>query len=238
MSTEEIYCQRHSDLDKTLPAPLPFRLMTESADNYKVQIQYISLRACQVKLSPAMVGEHKKRISKHCAVYPFWKSDLKAFNIEKGSYGWSADDVYHGSIPSEIKIVLCCGSAFNGNYAENPFNFKNYQLNFAEVMVDGVPIPSQAITLKYTKGDFSEAYWTLMCEEPRYGQCIEMKEYPDGYYVFRIFGRVGGDVVNQKKCGHTRINLKFAKALPENATVLLYASFPAEIKVDATRNIL
>ena len=93
-------------------------------------------------------------------MYPFWRSDLKAFNLEKGSYGWSADDVYHGSIPSEIKIVLCSGSAFNGNYAENPFNFKNYQLNFTEVMVDGVSVPSQAITPNYTGGDFSEAYWT------------------------------------------------------------------------------
>ena len=218
----------------------PFRLMAETIDDYKVEIQYASLRVCQVKLSPAMVVAHEKRIPKQCAVYPFWKSDLKAFNIEKGSYGWSADDVYHGSIPSEIKIVLCSGSAFNGNYSENPFNFKNYQLNFAEVMVDGVSVPSQAITPNYTNGDFAEAYWTLMCEEPRYGRCIEMKEYPNGYciYIFRILGRVGGDVVNQKKCGHTRINLKFAKALEENATVLLYASFPAEIRVDAARNIL
>ena len=79
-----------------------------------------------------------------------------------------------------------------------------------------------------------------MCEEPGYGRCIEMKEYPNGYciYVFRILGRVGGDVVNQKKCGHTRINLKFPKALSEYATVLLYASFPAKVRVDAARNIL
>ena len=63
--------------------------------------------------------------------------------------------------------MLCSGSTFNGNYSENLFNFKNYQLNFAEVMVDGVSVPSQAITPNYTNGDFSEAYWTLMCEEPR-----------------------------------------------------------------------
>ena len=148
--------------------------------------------------------------------------------------------MYHRSIPSQTKIVLCSGSTFKGNYAENPFNFKNYQLNFPEVMVDEVSVQSQAITPNYTNGDFSEAYWTLMCEEPRYGRCIEMKEYPNGYciYVFRIFGRVGGEVVNQKKCRHTRINLKFAKALLENSTLLLYASFPAKIKVDAARNIL
>ena len=107
------------------------------------------------EVSPAMVVAHEERMSKHCAVYPFWKLDLKASNIEKGSYGWSADDVYHRSIPSKIKMVLSSGSTFNGNYAEITFNFKNYQLNFAEVMVDGVSIPSQA-------GDFSEAYWTLM----------------------------------------------------------------------------
>ena len=96
-----------------------------------------------------MVVAHEKRTSKHCVAYPFWKSNLKAFNIEKGSYGWSADDVYHGSIPSEIKIVLCSRSTLNGNSAENPFNFLNYQLNFAEVMVDGVSVPRE-IFLKLT----------------------------------------------------------------------------------------
>ena len=45
-------------------------------------------------------------------------------------------------------------------------------------------------------------------------------------------------MVNQKKCRHTRININFAKSLPKNATVLLCTSFPAEIKVDAARNIL
>ena len=90
-------------------------------------------------------------------MYPFWKSDLKAFNIEKGSFGWSADDVYHGSIPSEIKSVVQW-KRIQGNYAENTFNFKNYQLNIVEVMVDGVSIPSQTITPNYTIGDFSEAY--------------------------------------------------------------------------------
>ena len=147
----------------------PFRLMAESAGYYKVKIQYASLRVCQVKVSRAMVVAHKKRIFKHYAMYPFWKSILKAFNIEKESYRWSAEDVHHGSIPSEIKIVLCSGSAFNGNYAENLSNFKNYQLNFSEVMLDGVSIPSQAITPNYINGDFSEAYRTLIWEEPRYG---------------------------------------------------------------------
>ena len=92
-----------------------------------IEIQCPSLRVYQVKLSPAMVVAHEKRISKQFAVYLFWKSDLKAFNIDKGNYGCSANDVYQGSIPSEIKMMLCSGSSFNSNYTENAFNFKNYQ---------------------------------------------------------------------------------------------------------------
>ena len=59
----------------------PFRLMAETTNGYKVEIQYASLRVCQVKLSPAMVVAHEKRIP------------------------------IYGSIPCEIKIVLCSGSA-------------------------------------------------------------------------------------------------------------------------------
>ena len=218
----------------------PFRLMAETQGVYKVEIMDAALRVCQVKLNPVLVVEHEKAIAQKPALYPFWKSDLKAFNIEKGSYSWSADDVYHGNIPSEIRLVLCSASAFSGHYTENPFNFKNYGLNFAEVMVDGVSVPAQAITPNYEKGDFKEAYWMLMADYPKYGHCIEMKEYPSGYcvYIFRIFGKVGGEVVAQKKGGHTRINLKFSKALKESATALLYASFPEEIKVDSARNVL
>ena len=217
-----------------------FRLMADKKTGYKVEIVDAALRVCQIKLNPPIVVQHEQTIAQKPVVYPFWKSDLKAFNIEKGSYNWSADDVYHGNIPSEIKLVLCSASAFSGNYAKNPFNFQNYNLNFAEVMVDGVSMPSQAITPNYANADYREAYWTLVSDEPRYGQCIEMQEYPEGYcvYVFRIFGKVGEEVVPPKKGGHTRINLKFSKALEESVTALLYASFPEEIKLDAARNVL
>ena len=203
-------------------------------DEYKIEIQYALLRVCQIKLNLTIMVAHEKSILQKQAVYPFWKSDIKAFNVEKGSYIWPADDVYHRNIPSEIRVVLCSGSSFNGNYGENPFNFKNYGLNFVEVMGNGISVPSQALTLNYYDGDYSEVYWTLMLEEPRYGKCIEMREYPSGYYIyiFRIFGKLGGEVVLLKNCGHTRVNLKFVKALEESVAVLLYATFPGKIKVD------
>ena len=67
-----------------------------------------------------------------------------------------------------------------------------------------------------------------------------MKEYPEGYciYVFRIRGSGCGEVFPVKKGGHTRLNMRFGKALPESVTAILYAMFPSEICIDNARNVL
>jgi hypothetical protein len=38
--------------------------------------------------------------------------------------------------------------------------------------------------------------------------------------------------------GHTRLELKFAKALPETVTVIAYGKFPALAKIDQSRNVI
>ena len=100
-------------------------------------------------------------------------------------------------------------------------------------------MPSQALTPNDKNIDYTDAYWTLMAEEPKYRCCIQMSEYPKGYciYVFWIFGKVGGHVVQPKKGGHTRFNLKFDETLTESVMVILYASFPSQLKIDNARNV-
>ena len=109
--------------------------MTDGPGNYKVKITAAVLKVCQSKLNPSLIALHEKLISSRPAIYHFWRSDIKAFNIDKGSYTWSADDIYHAEILSEIKMALCSGIAFSGQITQNPFNFKNYGVNFVKVMV-------------------------------------------------------------------------------------------------------
>ena len=217
----------------------PFRIMCIGDEHYRVEITDALLRVCQVKLHPEIILAHESGLARNPAVYPFWRSDIKIFTIDRGSYTWNIDDIYHGEVPCEIRLCLVSASAFSGNYHENPYNLKTYEANFIEVMVDGVSVPAQALTPNYKKQDFGEEYYTLI-DSSRKGPCIEMKEYPEGYciYVFRIRGSSCGEVFPVKKGGHTRLNMRFGKALSESVTAVLYAVFPSEIYIDNARNVL
>jgi hypothetical protein len=50
--------------------------------------------------------------------------------------------------------------------------------------------------------------------------------HPDGDMSDRLHQRA-----------HTRLELKFAKALPETCTIIVYGQFPALMKIDASRNM-
>ena len=215
-----------------------FRLMCVGGERYKVEITDALLRVCQVKLHPEIILTHEKSLTKTPAVYPIWRSDIKTFNIDKGSYTWSMDDIYHGEVPCEVRLDLVSASAFSGNYNQNPFNLKTYEAGFVEVMVDGVSVPTQALTPNYKNGDFAEEYYTLI-EWHSKGPCIEMKEYPEGYciYVFKIRGSSCGEVFPKSSGGHTRVNVRFEKALTESVTAVLYAIFPGEVCIDNARNV-
>jgi hypothetical protein len=70
---------------------------------------------------------------------------------------------------------------------------------------------------------------------------ISMEEYPYGYclYKFQVSEVPGeyGEFVTLPRRGHTKLTVKFRKALPEPVTLIAYAHFPRTLKIDAARNV-
>ena len=66
---------------------------------------------------------------------------------------------------------------------------------------------------------------------------ITLKEYKKGYCLYLL------DIdpyfsFNTKRRGHCRLVIKFAKALPENVTLLVYAIFPEVLSFDQSRSMM
>ena len=57
-------------------------------------------------------------------------------------------------------------------------------------------------------------------------------------YNFPIQSQVGGEIKSIIKGGHCRVGIKFAQPIKESVTVILYAKFPSEIKIDSARNVI
>ena len=68
---------------------------------------------------------------------------------------------------------------------------------------------------------------------------IRIQEYPEGYclYVFKL-NSLEENVYPSPQTGNTRLSMRFAGALPEAVTVVVYALFDATIKIDSTRTAI
>ena len=53
------------------------------------------------------------------------------------------DNIFHGKVPSKIIAGLVSLAAYSGEYILNPFNFKNMDLKYMELSVDGQPVPNR-----------------------------------------------------------------------------------------------
>ena len=95
---------------------------------------------------------HAATLQKTPALYPYIRTELKAFAVPKGSsYQAAIDDVFLGSIPNRVVISMISGAAYSGSYNLNPFNFHHYLCNFLSVSIDGQSVPGNPITPKFGK---------------------------------------------------------------------------------------
>ena len=227
----------------------PFRLITktEKAD-YKVVLQDVIFKVCMVTVSPEVIMAHAATLIKSPALYPYVRTELKAFAVPKGSYQATIDDLYLGNIPNRVVIAMVTGAAYSGSYSLNPFNFHHFLCNFLSVSIDGMSVPGKPITPKFSKDkgqNYITAYQSLFAglkkEDLDEGIYTNRLDYGQGYtiYVYDLGAHM--DELNFQpalKRGNLKLEARFEKPLDETINILVYANFPSLMRIDQTRNIL
>jgi len=235
----------HSDifaLDKCIPSNVEikvkliqsqdaFRINAATHDNEcKINILDASLRICYVQLTPEQTIQNETMMTKSPAVYNYKRSDLKVYQLPQGSHTATFENIYN-VCPLETVIGLVPSQAYSGSFTENPFNFKNYGVNFIELSVDNVSQPGAALKPNFAMKNYSEAYLRLFDSNAENQQLgIQFDEFPDGFCLFRF-------ELSPKK-GNIRISLRFAEALPEGVSVILYSKFKSHFEIDDSRNVV
>ena len=227
---------------KFWPSSNEFKLMTtDTGANYKVEIVEAMLKVCLIDVSPDIMLAHADTLKKGPASYYYNRSSIKSYGIAKGQFGISIEDMYQGEVPSQVVIGLVSSQAYMGSYGTNPFNFKHHNCNFAGFYVDGKSMPTEPITPNYANSNFTSAYITTFGEnyEKNSSHSIRREEYAKGYclYVFDICQNYCERYGIQRKPGHTRLEIKFSKPLPEATTLIAYAKFPGLLEIDENRSV-
>ena len=222
-----------------------FRLMSSvPSKKYKVVISEVMLKAAMIGIHADILKSHAHALEDTPALYPFLKTEVKTFAVGKGQYNVNLDDIFQGKIPNRLILGMVSSDAYAGDLTKNPFNFKHYNFDFMCLYANGQSVPSKALQHKFASDNYVEAFQTLFTGMELDGkdaglQCNRV-DYAKGYtlVVFDLSSEVTDAAIQAvRKQGNLQLEIRFASALPEAINVILYASFPGEIKIDQARSI-
>ena len=220
---------------KLWPSKNAFRLMSDSIQPYEnLKIVDATLKVCIQRPNPALTMAHTKVLDTSPALYPYMSSVIKVASIAEGEFSFSADNMFQGEVPSQLILTLVSSSAYVGNYKKSPFNFQHYDCNFVALYVDGQSLPAKPLQPQFEQGNYLDAYQTLRSIGSEV--CIERDEFAKGYTLYVLDVNPYVDF-NVKRRTHCRLELRFAKALPESVTLVMCGKFPEILRIDQSRSV-
>ena len=231
------------------PSTPEFCLMAPelTAGGYKVQITRASLSVSMIEVIPEILVSHAEIMHNKQAIFPYIKTEVKKFTLGKGQFLCTVNDPFAGRVPCEMVCGLVTDVSNHGTLFTNPFMFEHTSLNFIQVTVDGHDLGQGPIIPSYNKtpetSSYIDAYKTLCGIE--YGDHfnpLSHEEYMQGYTFYRFdadsqYISNNDDILPLKRTGNLRISLRFAAALPEPTTLIVFAKFPATVTIDKYRGV-
>ena len=108
----------------------PFCLVSSAENpNFKVVIEECVFRARRVTVALSVMMIHNQALQQTTAKYPINRIDCKVASVPRGNMSGNQPNIFQGILPNRIVIGMVDADVFNGTYAKNPFNFKNYDTN-------------------------------------------------------------------------------------------------------------
>lgn len=223
--------------------------LMESNTASKIHILDATLLVRRAKISAGVLLAHARMLSKVTAKYPLTRVEVKTFTIHSGVVGESLDNVILGQLPKRIIVGFVNNKAFNGDKKLNPFNFKNYGINFFSLYVDGTQIPSRPLQPIFSSEEplYVDAYQTLFSGTGIHflneGNSISRDDYSKGYtlFAFDLTPDLSANCAghwNLVRHGSLRLEVRFEKALTETINCIVYAEFDNVIEIDSSRQVI
>lgn len=229
------------------PSNDSFRLMADDvSQRYTVKILDASLKVTEITVDPGVITAHDKLLKEgKMALYPYFQSSFRVYNIGQGMHSWSETDIFQGEIPSKVYAWLVTSRAFNGDYKRNPLKMEHADLTSVSLSVNNVCQPAgRPIPLNFKEKLYNEAFLQLYKATHKYGKntsCwVNSEDFGNGTTLFcwDLDGHEGvGDYLPLPKVGTTKISGTFDSALPEAMTLVLYGQFARSMNIDQARNV-
>lgn len=210
-----------------------------------IQILDAELHVDKVTLSPDNQWGIEEALKERNITYPLRHIVTTAHSIPSGSQTAVLDNFILGSLPERLFFACVSSAAYHGDKTKNPFNFHHYDANEVSINVDGVQIPSIPYKLDFDKNIYTQAFVDLQRTVGKYlsglSNGLTTSDYLSGCTIYGFDltpdKSAGDDHYNLVKQGNIRIDIRFAKVLPETIMIIVLTEFPKILEIDSYRNV-
>ena len=214
----------------------------------QIDIKQATLYVRRVKVAQAVQLGHQIGLLKRNATYPYTRSETISTSISKGSLSFTKDNLFGQSLlPKFVVVGMVNGSAYNGNYLHNPFNFEHFNIQSLGLYRDGQSLPYRQIyEPRFNSGLFTKEYVKSIIQNTQHfntnlNNGISMDDFKNNGYSFFTFNLTPDfdmTQVQQANDGNLRLDIKFTKPLAEPINVIVYATFDAELQITKDKEVI
>ena len=205
-------------------------------------------RVRRVNVSSTVMIGHTEVLKHTTAKYLINRVECKVFSTPRENYSGNQPNIFQGQLPDRIVIGMVDSTAFNGSFKKNPFNFKNYDITYLGLTVNGEHLPSKPLQMKFGDAqgaNYISAFQTLYAGTNKLfqneGNGTSRDEYPKGYTLF-VFDLTADlcsrDHLQPIKNGNVSLEVQFDTALNLAINIVVLGEFENLIEIDANRNVL
>ena len=222
-------------------------LSPKDASTFAIELDDLKITLNRYEASRAIENNHANSLKAgKKPVLPMDRSILKTYTKQTGTSDLSHYNIISGrQLPEQVFVAIVDENAHRGDIKKNPFNFKDFGLKEASLVVNGVHEPSELYKLDKTSGDMVDMYTSFLentgisaTEDREFG--ISMEDYYGGCFILawdRTPDKCNRFHTHEMDSGSIDINLKTKIPLPNTVTVIIYATYSSTILIDVDRII-
>ncbi len=198
----------------------------------------VFLRIKRQIISPSVMAALTKVSEQTSFKYPLKRTILKPFVIPHASNKFSLT-ICKGIMPRRALFFFIETTAYDGTIDKNPFNFKNFGVNFLQLKINSKSLPNtNGLNMDFSKDNYLEAYKSLV--KLISDLDISYEEFKNGYAIYAF--DLNPDVSSSEhysllRDGVMNLDVKLTEKQNESITLMAYLEYDNVIEINKYRQL-
>jgi hypothetical protein len=213
---------------------------------YELKLHSAELHVRRVRPSADLLLAHARVLSHTTAKYALARVEVKAYTIPNNLQTYNLDNVIIGQLPVRILFCMINNTSLIGRYAQSPFNFQHFNLDYLGLTKDGVT-HGRPFQPKFAGDhpDIAHSYYSSFAGVRIHwtddGYDVDREEYAKGYciHAWDLTSDYSADVHqwSLRRTGTIGFELRFSAPLATAISCIVYCEFQNILEIDADRRV-